>query len=82
MNRDLLVGRLHVLVTDPRTTVDFAGQMKDLVDIHVPNDSRIVPILGNFNTHNPARPYATFRPDEASRMVVNLRVKCAPKLDS
>jgi hypothetical protein len=49
-----LGGWRHVKVTDRRTAQDFAHGMKDLVDSHVPQATRISVVLDNLNTHTPA----------------------------
>jgi hypothetical protein len=74
-----LAGRRHVTVTDRRTTVDFAQQIKDLVDVHYPEAERIVLVLDNLNTHTPASLYATFPPDEAKRLTDKLEIHYTPK---
>jgi DDE superfamily endonuclease len=43
-----------VNVTDRRTKVDWAHQIKELVDEHYPQAERIVLIMDNLNTHTPA----------------------------
>jgi hypothetical protein len=46
-----LVGWRQVTVTGRRTKLDFAAQMKDLVDVHFPEAAGIRVVLDNLNTH-------------------------------
>ncbi|MHA6834277.1 IS630 family transposase, partial [Ralstonia pseudosolanacearum] len=46
-----------VKVTERRTANDFAQCMRDLVDIHYPQASRIRVVLDNLSTHTPAALY-------------------------
>ncbi len=69
----------HVTVTDRRTKQDFAHQMRDLVDIHVPQAMLISVVLDNLNTHSPASLYATFAPTEAKRILSKLEFRYTPK---
>jgi len=63
-----LAGRRNVSVTDRRTMVDFADQMRDLVNIHYPDAERVVVVMDNLNTHNPGALYERFAPEEAHRI--------------
>lgn len=45
-------------VTPQRTAVDFAKQMRDLVDVHYPDAVKLISVvLDNLNTHTPAALY-------------------------
>ncbi len=44
-----------VNVTDRRTPVDWAMQIRDLVDVHYPHAERITLVMDNLNTHTGAR---------------------------
>ena len=46
-----LAGWRHVEVTEQRTAIDYAQQMKYLVDEHYPNAQKIRIIQDNLNTH-------------------------------
>ena len=60
-----LAGWRHVKVTAQRTKQDFAGCMKDLVEIHFPEAEKISVVLDNLNTHSPAAFYEAFLPEQA-----------------
>ena len=46
-----LQGKRHVEVTDQRTAVDWAYQIRDLVAVHYPHAERITLVMDNLNTH-------------------------------
>ena len=55
-----LAGWRHVAVTERRTMVDFAKQMRWLADEAYPASEKIRVVLDNLNTHKPASLYETF----------------------
>jgi hypothetical protein len=65
-------GWRHVEVTPQRTMVDFAHQMKWLVDEAYPEAEVIRLVLDNLNTHKAASLYETFAPAEARRILRRL----------
>ncbi len=72
-------GWRHVEVTERRTMVDFAHQMRWLVDEAYPEAEKIRVVLDNLNTHRPASPYETFLPKEARRIRKRLEFRYTPK---
>ena len=44
-------GKRFVSVTDRRTKIDWATQVKELLDIHYPNAKKVILIMDNLNTH-------------------------------
>jgi len=74
-----LLGWREVKVTAQRTRTDFAHAMRDLVDIHFPTAERIVLVLDNLNTHDPASLYQAFEPAEAKRIWDKLELHPTPK---
>jgi hypothetical protein len=74
-----LRSRRHVAVTARRTRIDFAEQMKDLVDVHYPDAITIILVVDNLNTHSPASLYAAFEPAEAKRISDRLEFHYTPK---
>ena len=69
----------HMEVTDQRTKVDFAHQMKALVDIRRPDADLIRVVLDNLNTHHPATLYENFSAEEANRILKKLEFHYTPK---
>ena len=74
-----LVGWRQMEVTDTRTKVDFAHQMKALVDLHRPDAECIRLVVDNLNIHHPATLYEAFPPEEASRILKKLEFHYTPK---
>ena len=59
-----LAGWRHVEVTDHRTAVDWAHQVKKLVDGRYSKANKIVLVQDNLNTHTPASLYKAFSPEK------------------
>jgi DDE superfamily endonuclease len=74
-----LLGTRGVTVTERRTRIDFAHAIRDLVDGAFPAAERIVVVLDNLNTHDPASLYLAFPPAEAKRLWDTLEVHYTPK---
>jgi len=74
-----LGGWRHVTVTERRTKLDFAAQMKQLVDVHYPEAERIRVVMDNLNTHKAASLYEAFPPAEARRLLRRLEFHYTPK---
>jgi transposase len=66
-------------VTDRHTQVDFAQQMRKLVDEHYPEADLIRVVMDNLNTHKSASLYAAFEPAEARRILRKLEFHFTPK---
>jgi transposase len=74
-----LQGRRWVDVTERRTKMDWAHQIKELVDERYPEAERIVLVMDNLNTHTPASLYEAFEPKEARRLAEKLEIHYTPK---
>lgn len=74
-----LRGWRQVNVTSRRTKLDFAGQMKELVDTYFPNAEKITLVMDNLNTHRMSCLYEAFAPEEARRIVEKIEVVHTPK---
>jgi hypothetical protein len=68
-----------VEVTERRTELDFAQQMKWLVDERYPQAAVIRLTLDNLNTHGPGSLYDAFEPAEARRLVEKREFHYTPK---
>lgn len=66
-------------VTKQRTAVDFAHQMRWLVDEGYPEAEVIRVVLDNLNTHSAASLYQAFAPAEARRIARRLEFHYTPK---
>jgi len=74
-----LTGARHVEVTDQRTSIDYAQQMKYLVDERHPQAKKIRVVQDNLNTHVKASLYKAFAPAEARRLLDKLEFHYTPK---
>ena len=74
-----LAGRRQVQVTDRRTAVDFAGQLRELVEVAYPHAERIVLVTDNLNTHSPYALYERYAPQEARRIAEKLEWHYTPE---
>ena len=72
-------GQRHVKVTNRRTRLDWAEAMRELSDEIHPEAEKIVVVLNNLNTHNPASFYVAFELDEARRLVERFEFHFTPK---
>lgn len=74
-----LVGWRHVEVTDQRTQIDYAQQIKYLVDECYPHAQKIQLAQDNLNTHVRASLYKAFLPNEARRILDKIEFHYTPK---
>jgi hypothetical protein len=74
-----LAGWRHVAVTDRRTAVDWAWQVRELLDVRYPTAQRVTLVSDNLNTHTPASLYEAFEPTEARRLMKRLELVYTPK---
>ena len=74
-----LAGWRHVAVTERRTAVDFAHQMRWLVDEAYPDVPVVRLVLDNLNTHRKASLYQAFPAAEARRIAKRLEFHLTPK---
>jgi hypothetical protein len=72
-------GFRQVTVTDQRTLLDCARQLKMLVDDLYPEATVIRLVTDNLNIHTPACLYEAFPPEEARRIVAKLEWHYTPK---
>jgi transposase len=74
-----LTGKRFVNVSETRTAVDWAYQIKELVDIRYPDADRMTLVMDNLNTHTGASLYKAFEPTEARRILEKLEIHYTPK---
>lgn len=74
-----LNGWRHVDVTDQRTQLDYAAQMKWLVDVAFPDAIQVRVVQDNLNTHVKASLYKAFEAPEARRILNHLDFHYTPK---
>jgi hypothetical protein len=74
-----LAGKRHVSVTERRTKVDWARQIKELLDVNYPKAKKVTLVMDNLNTHSGASLYEAFEPCEARRLLDRLQIHYTPK---
>lgn len=74
-----LRGRRRVCVTERRTAVDFAEQLRQVVDEMYPTAEQVVLVTDNLNTHTPACLYERFAPEEARRIAAKIEWHYTPE---
>lgn len=74
-----LGGRHHTSVHEHRTALDWAKEIKYLVDVMYPDAEKIILVMDNLNTHKAASLYKAYPPAEARRMIKRLEIHYTPK---
>ena len=74
-----LTGWRRIDVTNRRTSIDWALQIKKLVDQDYTDAEKITLVMDNLNTHVGASLYKTFRPEEAKRIMDRINFHYTPK---
>ena len=72
-------GWRHIAVTERRTKLDFAEQMRWLVEEHYPAAFRIRVVLDQLNTHKLSVLYEAFKPERARAIARKLEFHYTPK---
>ncbi len=79
MEVEPLAGKRHVDVTERRTRIDWAYQIRDMLEIRYPEAEKVVLVMDNLNTHSIASLYEAFPPKDALRMSQRLEIHHTPK---
>jgi len=74
-----LAGWRKVNVRERRTKIDWAKEIKQLLDVDYPDAKRVILVCDNLNTHKLASLYEAFPPVEARRLVGRLEIHHTPK---
>jgi len=74
-----LGGWRHTEALPQRTSVDWAVQIKRLLDVEYPKAEKVVLVMDNLNTHNISSLYKIFPPEEAFRLLQRLEIHFTPK---
>ena len=74
-----LKGWRRVEVTERRTRLDWAQQIRQLIDVDYKKAEKITLVMDNLNTHGAASLYEAFAPSEARRLVEKLEIVHTPK---
>ena len=76
---EALAGWRKVNVRERKKKLDWASEIKELLDNDYPNAIKVVVVCDNLNTHKPGSLYETFSPEEASRLLGRLQIHYTPK---
>ena len=74
-----LADQRHVTVTEQRTAVDFAEEIRDRLEVRYPQAEKVVLVMDNLNTHKPAALYQAFKPAQARALLERLEIHHTPK---
>jgi len=74
-----LAGWRKVNVRGRKTALDWAWEVKELLDVDYPRAGKVVLVCDNLNTHTKASLYEAFKPAEAHRLANRLEIHCTPK---
>jgi hypothetical protein len=74
-----LSGKRDTIVTETRTSIDFANVLQHTSDVMYPHAEKIVLITDNLNTHLTASLYKAFPPEEAHRIANRFEWHYTPK---
>jgi DDE superfamily endonuclease len=66
-------------VTSQRTKLDWARQVRQLLEADYPRATRVTLVMDNLNTHRLSSLYEAFAPEEARRLANRLEVVHTPK---
>jgi hypothetical protein len=74
-----LRGTRHVRVTEQRTAVDWAKEIRDLLEVRYPEAVRVRLVCDNLNTPGIGSLYEAFPPEQARRLASRLEIHSTPK---
>jgi len=74
-----LAGKRSVRVTDRRTSVDFAQELRCLVEVEYRHAEKVVLVTDNLNTHTTAALYEAFEPEVAFRIASRVEWHYTPE---
>lgn len=69
----------RVNVRHRKTAVDWAHEIKELLEVNYPDAHKVVLVCDNLNTHKIASLYEAFPPAQARRLVQRLEIHYTPK---
>jgi hypothetical protein len=77
-----LLGWRRAAAREGRTRVDWAEEVRHLLDVDFPDAPRVTLVCDNLNTHTIASLYAAFPAEEARRLARRLRIVYTPRSGS
>jgi hypothetical protein len=76
---EALQGWRQVSVRDRRTAVDWAQEVKELLDVRYAEAEKVLLVMDNLNTHSIGSLYEAFDPIDARRLAQKLEIHHTPK---
>ena len=74
-----LAGWRHVTACERRTKIDWANQIRDLLETYYPHTPKIRLVMDNLNTHAVSSLYEAFSPEVARSLAKRLEIHHTPK---
>lgn len=74
-----LAGWRHVTACQRRTKIDWANQIRDLLETYYPDTPKIRLVMDNLNTHSVSSLYEAFSPEIARSLAKRLEIHHTPK---
>ncbi len=74
-----LGGWRKVNVLKRKTAIDWANEIKELLQKDYPDAKKVILVCDNLNTHKPGSFYKAFSPDEARNLLNRLEIHYTPK---
>lgn len=74
-----LAGWRKVNVRERKTKLDWATEIKELLNIDYPRANKVILVCDNLNTHKLASLYEAFEPREARRLINRLEIHFTPR---
>ena len=68
-----------VNIRQRKTSIDWANEVKELLDKDYPDTEKVILVMDNLNTHKAASFYEAFEPKEARRLAERLEIHYTPK---
>ncbi len=79
MFTETLAGWRKVNVRKRKTKLDWAEEIREMLDDNYPEAEKVVLVCDNLNTHNLSSLYEAFEPSEARRLIERLEIHFTPK---
>lgn len=79
LSTEPLTGWRKVNIRERKTAVDWAFEIKELLEVDFPKAQKVIVVCDNLNTHTIASFYEAFDPATARRLVERLELRHTPK---
>jgi len=74
-----LAGQRNVEITEHRTRIDWAHYIERMLEERYPKAEKVILVMDNLNTHNPASLYEAFPPEQARRLADRIEIHYTPR---